>query len=364
MRYTQLLLAALCTATFAACSKKDNTTDTTQAVSFETARTQMQVDFTNNVALPGYLDLKNASADLYTKIRALNADATDAHLDSAKTAWLRMRSVWERCEGFLFGPVEDNDYDPNMDTWPTDRNQMDSLLTSGTSFSVAAVQGYTLSLRGYHPIEYIIFGDHGSRTAASLSAEQKQYMLALTEDLKNTCESLYDSWNTAPTSFAQQVIQAGSANSAVYPKRIEFYTALVDGLIDICGEVGDGKMKEPFDAYLSNGAELVESPYSGSSLADFKNNLIGLQNVYLGTYNGKSGIGLKDVVAAKNKSLDQTIQAKMASAIASFDNITVPYEQAIVTQRTQVKNTMDQIAELSDALENQLKPFVQTNITD
>ena len=59
--------------------------------------------------------------------------------------------IWEQCEGFLFGPVEDNDYDPNMDSWPTDYVQMDSLLASNSNLSVANIQNLTLSLRDTIP---------------------------------------------------------------------------------------------------------------------------------------------------------------------------------------------------------------------
>ena len=95
-----------------------------------------------------------------------------------------MRETWEQCEGFLFGPVEDNDYDPNMDTWPTDYTQMDSLLASTNPLEVSDIQNLTLSLRGYHPIEYIIFGDHGSRKAADITARQKKYMISFANKLK------------------------------------------------------------------------------------------------------------------------------------------------------------------------------------
>jgi len=55
-------------------------------------------------------------------------------------------------------------------------------------------------------------------------------------------------------------------------------------------------MKEPYDA---QDPKIVESPYSGNSIADFKNNIIGLQNVYLGRYK-TDGHGLNDLVASKN----------------------------------------------------------------
>jgi len=119
-------------------------------------------------------------------------------------------------------------------------------------------------------------------------------------------------------------------------------------------------MKEPFDAM---DPAIVESPYSGNSLIDFKNNIIGLQNVYLGKYK-TDGKGLNDLVAAKNKALDNKLQAQMTAAINSFDNITVNYETAIISQRVQAQATMNALETLKTTLDEELKPFVIQYITD
>ena len=63
-------------------------------------------------------------------------NTTDANLTAAQTSWKNLRNVWEQCEGYLFGPVEDNEYDPQMDTWPTDANEFDSLLSSNNALGV------------------------------------------------------------------------------------------------------------------------------------------------------------------------------------------------------------------------------------
>ncbi len=111
-------------------------------------------------------------------------------------------------------------------------------------------------------------------------------------------------------------------------------------------------MLEPYNTQDSN---LVESPFSGNSVTDFKNNIIGAYNVYLGK---NSGTGLKDIVQAKNISLDNEIQAKFNAAIHSFDAITLPYQEAILNQRPQCLATMTAINALSDEIENQLKSFI------
>jgi len=66
----------------------------------------------------------------------------------------------------------------------------------------------------------------------------------------------------------------------------------------------------------------------------------------------------------KNISLDNEIQQKFQAAITSFNSITVPYEQAILTQKVQCQNTMNAINDLKATLEEKLKPFIITNITD
>jgi predicted lipoprotein len=246
-----------------------------------------------------------------------------------------------------------------MDTWPTDYTQLDSVLSSINALEVADIQNFTLSLRGYHPIEYIIFGDHGNRTAASLSARQKKYMVSLSTDIMNTCHALYQSWVSAGGNFALQVTSAGTG-STKYAKKLEAYQAIVNALTDICGEVGEGKMKEPYDA---QDASLVESPYSGNSVADFRNNIVGLQNVYLGKYK-VDGRGLNDLVSSKNISLDNTIQSQITAAINSFNNITLPYEQAIISQRVQCQQTMTALETLKETLETQLSPFLVQYIQD
>lgn len=326
---------------------------------FSTMKQQVLEDFTNKVAVPGYKDLADASDNLYSTLQTLNDNPTEENLTAARTSWKNMRTVWEQCEGFLFGPVEDNDYDPNMDTWPTDYVQMDSLLASSNNLEVSDVQAATLSLRGYHPIEYIIFGNHGDRKAADITARQKKYMISLATDLKGTCHDLYQSWTADPVNFAKQVTTAGNG-STKYAKKQEAYLAIVASMIDICDEVGGGKMKEPFD---TRDPQLVESPYSGNSLADFKNNLVGLRNVYLGKYK-EDGMGINDLVSSKNVALDNKLQSQITAAINSFDNITVFYEDAIISQRVQSQNTMNALNELKETLEGELKPFIIQYITD
>lgn len=279
-----------------------------------------------------------------------------------------MRVAWERCEGFLIGPVEGYDYDPNSDTWPTDYHQMDSLLASGNSLGISDVENLPQTLRGYHPIEYLIFGEGGTRTAAQLDARKLQYLVSLSADLlNNDVEPLQNSWISDPVNYSQQILTAGKG-STTYKSRQAFFLDIAgdNGMAGICNEVGeqdeDGKMYNP---YITRDSSLTESPYSGTSLNDFRNNIVGLQQVYMGLNGGK---GLKDLVAAKNASLDNQIQTAITAAVSSFDNISGSgnerYEEAIVDKRTQIQQTMAQLNTLQGLLENDLTNFIKQYVQD
>ena len=355
MKNIFVITVAVCCFAGTACNKAPGIT--TPPEDFTTLEQTVLTDFTNNIAIAGYLKLSIGAANLNMAIQNLYVNTNEANLQSARQSWKDMRLQWEQCEGFLFGPVEDNDYDPNMDTWPTDYTQLDSVIASDNPLQVSDIQNLTLSLRGFHPIEYILFGVNGSRTAAEISERQKQYMISLTSDLTATCNDLYLSWVSAPVNYGNEVVNAGKGSNK-YAKRQEVFLAMVGGLTDICSEVAGGKMKEPFDA---KDPQIVESPYSGNSLIDFKNNIVGLQNVYLGLNGGK---GLKDLVAAKNKSLDNKIQSQVTAAINSFSNITEVYEKAIISQRVQVQQTMNTLNSLAETLEKELKPFIVQYVVD
>ncbi|RFM29747.1 imelysin family protein [Deminuibacter soli] len=340
---------------FASCSKNDSTPSNT--TDFKTLESQVVTDFVNNVALPTYTNMVAGGTTLDSAIQVLNANPTDANLLLAQTAWKSLRRTWERSEGFLIGPVEGGDYDPNTDTWPTDYNQMDSLLASNNALQVADVQNLAQTLRGYHPIEYLLFGNGGIRKASELDARKKQYLVSLSADmLNNNIKPLLADWKNG---YANDVLNAGKG-AEPYKKKQDLFLDLVgdNGMGGICNEVGNGKMLDPFNPSDSS---KCESPYSHNTLSDFKDNIISLQNVYMGLNGGK---GLKDLVAAKNKDLDNQIQAQITAAVNSFDNITTTYEKAVYNQRTQVQTVMNQINTLAATLSNKLEPFIVANVQD
>jgi putative iron-regulated protein len=354
---TQILILSVILFGITACHKS-NDSGGSAGQTFDSLATDVINDFTNDVVFFRYSSLLNSSLTMQTGVNKLANSTTDDNLTAAQSLWKNLRSDWEQSEGFLMGPVESNDYDPNTDTWPTDYVQMDSLLASSNPLTTDDVKNLPQSLRGYHPLEYMLWGKGGSKTAANFTAKQKLYMVSLIDDIiSNNVQLLYNDWFLGTDNYSQQVLTAGGG-STEFTTRQALFLNIISSMSDICGEVGASKMYEPF---IAKDSTITESPYSSNTLIDFKSNILGMQQVYMGLNGGK---GIRNLVAAKQLDLDQKIQAQINAAINSFGQITSRYEVAIFTQRTQVQNTMDQLAALNTLLDTDLKNFIIANVKD
>jgi putative iron-regulated protein len=315
-------------------------------------------DFASIVAEPIYDDLAAQTSLLDEHVHQLQINTNNENLLLCKQDWLNARRVWEMSEAFLFGPVSTNNIDPRIDTWPINFQDLEGELSSSNAFTETYVDQMQDALKGFHPIEYFIFGENGNKDASEFTARELEYLVALSNNLKALTQELSFAWkHSTATSFHHEFILAG-VSSTVYPTQLSAYEEVVNSMIGICEEVADGKIGEPF---INANPALEESPFSSNSLVDFSNNIIGIENVYLGKYNSNEH-GLEDLVRKNNLQLDGEIKSHLQSAIAALNAITVPFGEAIFEQPVQVQNAIDAIHGLKEVLENQLKPYVMTQI--
>jgi putative iron-regulated protein len=311
-------------------------------------------DFSANVASAKYNDLQSQVSKLYTQVLALELTKTEANLNTTRQTWRDARKAWEQSEAHLFGPVATENIDPRIDTWPVNFADLDAQLASSNSFTETYIDNLEDALKGFHPIEYLLFGTDGNRTAIAFTQRELEYLKGLTLNLKKLTTDLNSFWDASKTdSYYTAVVKAGNG-SAIYTSQRAALEELVSAMAGICDEVANGKITEPF---LNEDPTLEESPYAKSSIPDFVNNITGVQNVYLGRY-AVDGKGLEDLVKKYNLSLDGEIKIKIAAAIAALNNVTEPFGQAIFTQKIQVQNAIDAINDLKDILEGDLMEFV------
>ena len=309
------------------------------------------VNTADHVITKSYQDMHAKALALQTAIDSLKNNPNTANLVECQVKWREIRSTWEQTEAWLFGPVATDNIDPRIDTWPVDFNALEGILGGSDDLNEAYVDDLEDEQKGFHPIEYLLWGQNGEKVAEDFTGREFDFLTGLTANLVKLSEEVKASWED---SYATKLKTAGEG-SLEYSSKKSAFVEIVDGMSGICEEVGEAKIKEPFDA---QDPSLEESPFSKNSLTDFNNNINGILLIYQGKFSA-DGLGLEDLVRTYDLSLDTRIKAKHASAIAALNEITLPFGDAIAQESSKVENAINKIAELAETLDEELKPFVQ-----
>lgn len=358
MKTFTVLLASLILVNFTSCKKSKKVEEEeiiTTPADPTAAKKEILSGMASNVIYATYTDMALKSNALHASVIAFQSSSTPANLATAKQAWRDVRGAWEQTEGFLFGPVSVDNIDPRIDTWPIDYQRLDSVLATSVTFDATYVDGLEESLKGFHPIEYLLFGSAGNKTEAQFTAREKDFLVALADNVKTLCNAVKSSWDPSlSANYTSEFVNAG--NGGIYQTQRAAYEEVIDAMSGICDEVANGKISEP---YVNNDPSLEESPFAKNSMTDFTNNIKSVQNIYLGKYTA-DGKGLEDLIKANNISMDGAIKTKIASALTALGNVTAPFGDAITTQATQVQNCITAINDLKTYLDGTVKPYVQT----
>ncbi|MDR3118038.1 MAG: peptidase M75 [Mediterranea sp.] len=329
---------------FAACSE-DKTNPDDGKVPTEEALEAVINTYVDRTVIPTYADMKAKVSALKTKVDQFVEDGSQASLNEACAAWRAAREPWELSEAFLFGPADFLGLDPMLDSWPLDKDAIDQILAD---LNFEEVEGDE-NIRGFHTLEYLLFSEGGNKSSAGVTAAEKSYMRKVAELLSEDTDALHGAWadyfgNEFKSHQSQRV---GSAQNAV--------EEIVDGCMSIANEVGSAKIGEPYQLYADGdheqGVLAVESWYSWNSLDDYRNNIISIENSYMGGRRGSRNTAgsLSALVKTFDENLDTEIQAAIAAAIAAIDGIPAPFRSNL-DKRIEIENAQDILDDLEKTL--------------
>ena len=125
--------------------------------------------------------------------------------------------------------------------------------------------------------------------------------------------------------------------------------------------MGQAKIGDPYDLYVSGKTNealyAVESWYSWHSRDDYTNNIYSIRNAYYGSRDGSvNKNSLSKLVEKYNAELDADVKKAITNAANAIQAIPQPFRNNINSNEAQA--AMEACAELSDILENDLKPFL------
>ena len=373
-----LAMMGLCA--FTACSSDDDKKGESKIEILDAEYDAIINQYVDNVVLPTYNDLKTKNTALYNAVVSFGNAPSDANFQAVCNAWLTAREPWESSEAFLFGPVADYGLDPNMDSWPLDQEAIVKLLESQQwnemewtgdydedDEAIAAAQ----NVRGFHTLEFLAFRDGKARTLTDTAIDGEaanavynesnatawaQYMRNTAQLLVKDVTTLVDAWNNGYAASFK------SHNGGDFTSGLSCIEQLIDGCIDIAGEVGDAKIGDPYSLYVSGKTTealyAVESWYSWHSRDDYTNNILSIRNAYYGSRDGSiNANSLSKLVAKYNAPLDTKVKDAIKSAADAIQAIPQPFRNNI--NSSEAKAAMEACSDLGDVLENELKPFLQ-----
>lgn len=342
-------VAVMAAMTFAACEKENNNpsgNDDQQAQA-------VVAQFVDHTVAPTYTALAAKTELLASQLAALKVNPTDNGVREACETFLAAREQWEKSEAFLFGAAGDYGVDPHIDSWPLDEDAFATLMNSpamlealdGEDGDMVAGERLGNALLGFHGIEYILFRDGQPRAASAITADQWKYVAAVAGDLRNRCYQLEVGWlgDAAPAShiaklddmemqytvaggdysYGENMKRAGEAGST-YGTRIAALMAIVQGCADIADEVGSSKI---YAAWHGEDITYIESPYSYMSITDFRNNILSIQNSYMGGVEGQrdESKSLHNYVKNIDAGLDGQVLGAIEDALAKIDAMPAPF---------------------------------------
>jgi len=274
----------------AGCGGGDDSASGNQSGGTQSFAAKSMVDnIADTIITQTYANLNTKAQALLSAVTALkNSPGDESLMDAAQDAWRATRVPWESSEGFLFGPVEDLSIDPAIDSWPLNTPDLQAFLAANPNATQADIENASDDVRGFHTLEYLLFGDgvaDNDKSASELTASEANYLVALAQALQAATQKLADAWATSYNggdSYTTTLKTPSTSNShyASYGAVLE---ELVEGITGISDEVGNSKMTAPLGASAA-GADTskVESQYSWNSLTDFHNNIQSIMNVYTG----------------------------------------------------------------------------------
>lgn len=328
-----------------------------------------------NVILQTYQDMAKQTVALKKSVEEFAVSPTQANLDKAQAAWRAARIPWESSEAFLFGPVDALGIDPQVDTWPLNRMDLENVMSSGRQITLDLVRSLGTNMQGYHTVEYLLFGTgltSNNKSLAEFNRVQLDYLVASSTLLAEYAGQLAHAWSTRynpedPTAPGYvEIISNPSLQNPIYSSERAVLEEYVQGMMGILDEVGNGKIADPFGSDIAHAnVELVESPYSWNSLADFTNNIRSVYSVYTGSYGTHKGAGIKDFVKAKNASLAQRVEFEILKSMQLIQKISgpnqdMPFRQAILNPegRERIQLAIDQLTKTRALMEESVLPLL------
>ena len=319
------------------------------------------------MAVAKYEDSLITAKKLDEAIDAFIADPSEDKLEAAKQAWLEARVPYQQTEAYRFGNPVVDDWEGRVNAWPLDEGLIDyvdpsygtesdqnALYTanvianpeitingkpvdagkitpeflSGTLQEAGSVEANVAT--GYHAIEFLLWGQDLNGTDAGAGERpwtdyaqgddcthgncdrRGEYLAAASDLLVSDLEEMVADWKDGGA--AAEYLDGLDPKAGI--------SAMLTGMGSLSyGELAGERMKL---GLLLHDPEEEHDCFSDNTDQSHLNDARGIRDVYLGSYtrvdgSEVSGPSLSDMVAEKDKALDEEMKTKLNATLDAME---------------------------------------------
>ena len=334
----------------------------------EFERAEMLENLGINYIIPAYQAFQASMGALDAAGNNFAADPTPETLEALQGRLKDARTTWQDVALFQFGPAETFALRGSLNTYPTDTDQINNNITSG-SYVLGTLDN--IDAGGFPALDYLING-LGTSTGEILpyyttdneAAARTQYVLDNISFIKGLVDSVVGRWLPGGGNFIGTFLSAdkggvdvGSSLGQLINAMILHYERFIrDGKIGIPAGVRSSGIPRP---------TTTEVYYGGYSLELAIRSMRTLNSVYEGTsFDGAEGIGLQENLEFLDApDLASDISSTSAEIIGALEQLSDPLSTQIDADTDSVVNTFTKMQELVVLMKADMTSFLGITIT-
>jgi uncharacterized protein len=331
---SQIVLAALL---FFIHSCKKKKTDS-QDVSENFDKAAMLINYSSNVIVPNYIQTVSYLDNLKLELANFKSQKTLANFNLVRNRYVSSYLAYQHVSMFEFGPAEAEQIRINLNVFPTDTLQINTNIISNTYDLNAA---NNIDAKGFPAIDYLLFSDSNDSIALSqwksspLSANRFLYLESILNDVYTKLSAVKNQWsNNYSNTFNQSLDASIGSSLGNMVNQMSFEMENAKNL-----KLGIPLGKKTLGNIQPNKCEAY---YSKKTLALLKENVLAMENVYLGrSKGGADGKGFEEYLIAINAAynggnLDEAIKNQFQLIKQKLNALSDPLSDTIISDASKV----------------------------
>lgn len=320
------------------------------------SRQDVLASITDELIVPRFQEVAVNMGEMRDALDALCASPNPDHLAVARAAWRDARAPWLRSQATWFGPVMDRRSRTLVDWSPIDGERIEATLAKRDSVSSDDVREFFGSTqRGLGAIEYVIFGQDAEVLSSleDYGGIRCQYLTALGNVVADETAAVLVEW-TGDGSGSDGYAGYFKGTSGVALVEQQAIDELVRTSVFISRSINDMRLGKALGA---NGGQPDPSAIPGtnahSAVADLRNQVLGMQDVYLGA-DTEAGLGVSNLVRGVSQEADNRMRAHFNATLAAIDDLQEPLQSTMLENSGPARTAHQRVQELQRALNTEV----------